>query len=72
MLGEAKAAWLAIKKAADERFKRIILEGDVLNVIKPSKNKAVVSHWRIKTILEDILFLVKSFDNVSFSFMCRE
>ncbi|KAK9988077.1 hypothetical protein SO802_028316 [Lithocarpus litseifolius] len=72
LLGEAKAAWLAIKKAAEEGFKRIILEGDALNVIEPLKNKAVVSHWRIKAVLEDILFPVKSFDNVSFSFICRD
>ena len=44
VLGEAKASWLAIKKAADEGFKRIILEGDVLNVIESLKNKAVVPH----------------------------
>ena len=55
LLGEAKEAWLAKKKAANEGFKRI-------------KNKEAVSHWRIKAVLEDILFLVKSFDNVSFSF----
>ena len=72
LLGEAKAAWLAIKKAADEGFMRIILEGDALNVIEPLKNKAIVSHWRIKAVLEDILFLVKYFDNVSFSFICKE
>ena len=64
LLGEAKAAWLVIKKAADKGFKRIILEGDALNVIEPSRNKAVASHWRIKAVLEDILFLDKYFDNV--------
>ena len=72
LLGEAKATWLAIKKAADEGFKRIILEGDALNVIEPLKNKAVIPHWRIKAVLEDILFLVKYFDNVSFSFIYRD
>ena len=45
---------------------------DALNVIEPLKNKAIVSHWRIKAVLEDILFLVKYFDNVSFSFICRD
>ena len=70
--GEAKATWLAIKKVADEGFKRIILEGDALNVIEPLKNKAAISHWRIKVVLDDILFLFKSFNNVSFSFICRE
>ena len=45
LLGEAKAAWLAIKMVADEGFKRIILERDALNVIdQPLKNKAVVPH----------------------------
>ena len=72
LLGEAKAAWLAIKNAVEEGFKRIILEGDALNVIEPLKNKAVASHWRIKAVLEDILFLVKYFDNVSFSFIYRD
>ena len=72
LLGEAKVIWLAIKKAVDEGFKRIILEGDALNVIEPLKNKVVVSHQRIKAVLEDILFLVNSFDNVSFSFICRD
>ena len=70
LLGEAKATWLAIKKVADEGFKRIILEGDALNVIEPLKNKAAISHWRIKVVLDDILFLVKSFNNISFSFIC--
>ena len=80
--GNLLAAWteqldqteplLAIKKAANEGFKRIILEGDALNVIEPLKNKVVVSYWRIKAILEDFLFLVKSFDNESFSFICRD
>ena len=72
LLGEAKVAWLAIKKATDKGFKRIILEGDALNVIEPFKNKVVVSHWRIKAVLEEILFLVKYFDNVSFSFIYRD
>jgi len=71
-LGEAKVAWLAIKKAANEGFKSIILEGDALNVIEPLRNKVVVSHWRIKAVLEDILFLAKFFDHVSFSFICKE
>ena len=40
----SQSNWLAIKKAVDEGFKRIILEGDALNVIEPLKNKVVVSH----------------------------
>ena len=44
LLEEAKVAWLAIKKAVDEGFKRTILEGDALNVIEPLRNKVVVSH----------------------------
>ena len=43
-----------------------------MNVIEPLKNKAVIPHWRIKAVLEDILFLVKYFDNVSFSFIYRD
>ena len=44
LLEESKVAWLAIKKAADEGFKRTILEGDALNVIEPLRNKVVVSY----------------------------
>ncbi|KAL0003165.1 hypothetical protein SO802_016946 [Lithocarpus litseifolius] len=38
LLGEAKAAWWAIKCAAMEGYRNIILEGDALNVIDPLKN----------------------------------
>lgn len=34
LLKEAKVAWSAIKKVADKGFKRIIVEGDALNVIE--------------------------------------
>ena len=44
LLGEAKVACLAIKKVANEGFKRITLEGDALNVIEPLKNKVAISH----------------------------
>ena len=29
-------------------------------------------HWSIKYVMEDILYLVKGFDSVNFSFVCRE
>ena len=38
LLGEAKATWCAIKCAAMEGYRNIILEGDALNVIDPLKN----------------------------------
>ena len=72
MLGEAKAAWCAIKCVAMEGYRNIILEGDALNVIDPSKNVDYVPHWSIKSIYDDILYLSKSFVNVSFSFVNRE
>ena len=71
LLGEAKAAWWAIKCAAMEGYRNIILEGDALNVIDHLKNVDYVPHWSIKSIY-DILYLSKSFVNVSFSFVNRE
>ncbi|KAL0007736.1 hypothetical protein SO802_009238 [Lithocarpus litseifolius] len=44
LLGEAKAAWWAIKCAAMEGYRNIILEGDALNVINPLKNANYVPH----------------------------
>ena len=29
-------------------------------------------HWSIKYVMEDVLYLVKGFDGVNFSFVCRE
>ena len=72
LMGEAKAAWIAIKKAAEEEFERIILEGDQLNAIERLRNKLAASHWSIKAVMEDSLYLAKSFVNVSFSFVLRE
>ena len=54
LLGEAKAAWCAIKCAAMEGYRNIILEGDALNVIDPLKNVDYVPHWSIKSIYDDI------------------
>ena len=72
MLGGAKAAWWAIKCAALEGYRNIILEGDAINVIDPLKNVDSVPHCSIKSISDDILYLSKSFVNVSFSFVNRE
>ena len=47
LLGEAKATWCAIKCAAMEGYRNIILEGDALNVIDPLKNVDYVPHWSI-------------------------
>ena len=68
MLAEAKAAWCAIKCAAMESYRNIIFDGDALNVIDPLKGVDYVPHWSIKSISDDILYLSKSFVNVSFSF----
>ena len=29
-------------------------------------------HWSIKPVVEDILYFAKAFDNVNFSFVCKE
>ena len=51
------------------------MEGDALNIIEPLRNKKQNSYTgelKFKAVLEDVLFLAKSFDNVSFSFICKE
>ena len=72
MLWEAKATWCAIRCAAMEGYSNIILEGDALNVIDPLKSVDSVPHWSFKSISDDIMYLFKSFVNVSFSFVNRE
>ena len=71
-MGEARAAWSVITLTASESYKNIILEGDAWNVIEPIRNANVDPHWSIKTLCDDILYFVKYFNNVKFSFVCRE
>ena len=74
LVGEARAAWSAIRLAiaASEGYENIILEGDAWNVIEPIRNADVDPRWSIKTLYDDILYFVKYFTNVKFSFVCRE
>ena len=72
LLGEARAAWYAMRCAMNEGFQNIILEGDARNVIEPLKKSDVTSHWSIRSILEDILFFANCFSNVDFSFVHRK
>ena len=71
MLGEARAAWFAMRCAVNEGFQNIILEGDAWNVIESLKKSDVTPHWSIRSILDDILFFVHRFSNVEFSFVHR-
>ena len=70
--GEARATWYAMRRAVNEGFQNIILEGDAWNVIKPLKKSDVTPHWSIRSILEDILFFANCFSNVEFSFVHRK
>ena len=72
LVGEARAAWSAMMLVVNEGYENIILEGDVWNVIKPIRNADVDPHWSIKALCDDILYFVKFFNNVKFSFVCRE
>ncbi|XP_023884011.1 uncharacterized protein LOC111996281 [Quercus suber] len=71
-VGEVSAALLAIQRAVDACFKNVVIKGDAWNVIEPLRNQVVATHWSIKSVVEDILYLAKSFDNINFSFVCRE
>ena len=55
-----------------EGYKNIILEGDVLNIIGPLRNPDYPPNWSIKPLIDDILYFVKFFENVYFSFVSRE
>ena len=70
--GDAEATWCAICKAVAKGFNKIIIEGDAWNVIDPLQKSSLLPHWSIKTIVEDILNLAKSFVNINFSFVYRE
>ena len=70
--GKAKAAHAAVNQVVEARLKRVIIEGDALNVIAPLKDKKSSSQWTIDVILQNILALCNLFDDVSFSFVKRE
>ena len=70
--GEANAALWAIQRAANASFKNVVIEGDSWNVIEPLRNQESTPHWSIKSVVEDILYFAKGFDNVNFSFVLRE
>ena len=63
---------LAIQRAVDANFKNVVIERDAWNVIEPLRNQVIAPYWSIKSVVEDILYFAKGFDNVKFSFVCRE
>ena len=67
LMGEAKAALCAIKRAIENGFSKIIVEGDAWNVIDPLSNTGMTSHWSIAEVITNILDFVKCFDDISFS-----
>nr|XP_023870351.1 uncharacterized protein LOC111982965 [Quercus suber] len=69
--GEAKAAYVAVNKAVESGFKKVIIEGDAWNVIDPLKDKKSSSEWTIDVRLQNILALCNLFEDVSFSFVKR-
>ncbi|KAL0014567.1 hypothetical protein SO802_001636 [Lithocarpus litseifolius] len=66
LVGEVKAALCAIKRAIENGFSKIIVEGDALS------NTGMKPHWSVAEVITDILDFVKCFDAISFSFMYRE
>ncbi|KAK9995936.1 hypothetical protein SO802_020622 [Lithocarpus litseifolius] len=66
LLGEARAAWCAMRCAMNEEVKNIILEGDAWNVIEPLKKLDVAPHWSIRSIFEDILYFTNCFQMLNF------
>ena len=44
----------------------------MLNVIGPLRNPDYPPNWSIKPLIDDILYFVKFFENVYFSFVSRE
>ena len=70
LVGEARAAWNAIKLPASKGYENIILEGDAWNVteniilerdawnaIEPLRNANVDPHWSNKILYDDICIL---------------
>ena len=71
-MDEAKAALCAIKRAIENGFSKIIVEVDAWNVIDPLSNAGKTPHWSIVKVVIDILYFVKCFDAIIFSFVYRE
>ena len=66
LVGEARAAWNAIKLPASKGYENIILEGDawnvieniiLWNVIEPLRNANVDPHWSNKILCDDTCIL---------------
>nr|XP_023927580.1 uncharacterized protein LOC112038979 [Quercus suber] len=72
LVGKAKAALCAIKRAIENGFSKIIVEGDAWNVIDPLSSAGKTPHWSIMEVITDILDLVKCFEAIVFSFVYRE
>ena len=72
LVGEGKAAFCAIKRAIENEFSKIIVEVDAWNVIDPLSNAGKTPHWSIVEVVTDILYFVKCFDAIVFSFVYRE
>ena len=72
LVGVAKVALCAIKRAIENGFSKIIVEGDAWNVKDPLCNIGMKPHCSIAKVIADILDFVKCFDVVSFSYMYRD
>ena len=48
------------------------MKGDAWNVIDPLSNAKKTPHWSIVEVVTDILYFVKCFDAIVFSFVYRE
>ena len=66
LVGQARAAWSAIRLVASEVYENIILEGDawnvieniiLWNVIEPLRNANVDPHWSNKILCDDTCIL---------------
>lgn len=71
LLGEAKAALRAVKRAVLEGYFNIMIDGDAWNVIEPLSKSDVAPYQSIRVIIDDISCLCNTFVNVSFSFVYR-
>ena len=70
--GSPLVALCAVKRAIENGFSKIIVEGDAWNVIDPLSNTGNGPHWSIVEVVTDILDFVKCFDAILFSFVYRE
>ncbi|XP_065634872.1 uncharacterized protein LOC136069815 [Quercus suber] len=58
LVGEAKVALCAIRKAIDKGFSKVFVEGNAWNVIDPLRNAGMKPLWSIAKLVADILDLV--------------